>query len=165
MEGGVLNLRFTKDAFRNEDRRKRYYRILHNATTGRDIYTILKDNIYIYYIPEEIAKYIYYKNRKVYIKENYPEELERKLYYCKYLIEIDFNYYLTYLKLSVIGGEIIGIRNNSKNKDTLIVITITNSNKISLFEQYSNILKNDKLQYIIENEICKGGKYDNIPNK
>lgn len=100
-----------------------------------------------------MAKYIYYKNGKVYIKKNHPEELDKKLYYCRYLLEIDLNYYLTYLKLPIIGGERIGIKNRVRKSNALIMIIISNDNKISLFDQYNEILENDSLKYIIGNEI------------
>ena len=50
-----------------------------------------------------------------------------------------------------------------RKSNALIMIIISNDNKISLFDQYNEILENDSLKYIIENEIWQCKIDTNIP--
>ena len=100
----------------NKSKEQAYYEYLHNVYRPIDLYQIKHNNIYIYNIPKDIIRYIYFQNKQIHIKKEHPESLSEKLLYCKYYIEIDINYF-KFLQFGMLGGEIIGINQSIYNPD------------------------------------------------
>ena len=115
-----------------------------------DLYQIKHNNIYIYNIPKNIIKYIYFQNKQIHIKKEHPESLSEKLLYCKYYIEIDMNYYLNKLKCPVVGGELIGIKNKANRKTPLFLLVISDENNIGIYDTYDEIKQSYQIKALID---------------
>lgn len=137
----------------NKSKEQAYYEYLHNVYRPMDLYQIKHNNIYIYNIPKDIIKYIYFQNKQIHIKKEHSESLSEKLLYCKYYIEIDINYF-KFLQFGMLGGEIIGIKNSrGKCRSSLILFTISDEHNIGIYDICEQVFRNERLKKIINGYI------------
>lgn len=118
------------------------YKTLHFRNFPPNLYN-LKINTYIYNIPADIIPFICYNNKKIYIDNPISDELKEKAEICKVVLEIDINYMIHFLNVSCVGGERIGIKNNTRKRAPSIIFQVSYDDKIGLYETFSDI-KNSK---------------------
>lgn len=94
-------------------------------------------NFIVYYIPNDIYKYLCYTKNKLLTRKNIPKQLYRKALNCKRYMEIEFNYFNLIKNYNIIAPDWRVLNDKMTFKNVFVVPS--NKNYISIDLKYKDI--------------------------
>ena len=124
----------------------------------------LKIKKYIYYIPNDIFKYLKYDGNEIILSNDIPENIKRKAIDCARFMEVEINYLYHIKKCNFISNEFIECKNKNRILKPTIEIQSSNENILSFESNYKEKIECSYIQKYdyykkIEEEMKNSDKY------